>query len=230
MNNQKFVALLPLKLNSERVPNKNFKTFAGKPLFSWILEALNETKEISSVIINTDASEELMRKGFVPTDKNILRERPQELSGDDVSMNLIINDDLNSIEADYFIMTHTTNPLLTSRTISKAITTFLSSKNSDSLFTANEVHSRFYDSEAKPINHDPLNLVRTQDLPAWYEENSCLYIFSKDSFSINKTRIGSSPLIHPIPKNESIDIDDKYDWEIAESVMKNRVQLNEINN
>ena len=47
MNNQKFVALLPLKLNSERVPNKNFKTFAGKPLFSWILEALNETKEIS---------------------------------------------------------------------------------------------------------------------------------------------------------------------------------------
>ena len=73
-----------------------------------------------------------------------------------------------------------------------------------------------------PINQDPDNLIRTQDLPVWFEENSCLYIFSTQSFKKAKTRIGTCPMMFPIPKDESVDIDDIDDWKIAESIMNSR--------
>ena len=56
----------------------------------------------------------------------------------------------------------------------------------------------------------------------WFEENSCLYIFSKKSFDKTNSRIGMHPYLFTLPKYESIDIDDSEDWEIAESLMLGR--------
>lgn len=212
----KVVALLPMKANSERVKGKNFKLLAGKPLFQWILDALLENKEIDQVVINTDAKQILIDNGLIESNRVIIRERKPELCGDLVSMNLIIADDIANVPADTYIMTHTTNPLIKSQTIKKALEQYHSNLiNHDSLFTVNKIQTRFYREDMTPVNHDPDNLIRTQDLEPWFEENSCLFIFSAKSFSSTNARIGKKPMMYITPSLESVDIDEPEDWEMA---------------
>lgn len=217
------IALLPMKAHSERVSGKNFKNLAGKPLFRWILDALIAVDEIDQVVINTDARDILANNGLVETDRVLIRDRRPEICGDFVSMNLIIEDDLAATNADQYIMTHTTNPLLSSATIGKALADYKDAKSkdlADSLFGVTKFQTRFYKGDGAPINHDPNNLIRTQDLEPWYEENSCIYVFDKTSFAETNARIGAKPVLFEIPKLESIDIDEKEDWFFANAVAK----------
>ena len=108
---KKIVALLPMKANSERVKGKNFRDFHGKPLFRWILDSLMEVEEIGQVIINTDARHILRENGVIDSDRILIRDRKPEICGDMISMNLVLADDVENVEADIFLMTHTTNPL-----------------------------------------------------------------------------------------------------------------------
>jgi len=215
---KKIVALLPMKMNSERVKGKNFKDFNGKPLFCWMLDTLLETKSIDEVVINTDARSIIEDAGVYESSQLTIRDRSPELCGDFVSMNLILADDVSNVDADMYLMTHTTNPLLSSGNISNAIEAFKRArvdKQIDSLFSVNLIQSRFYKANCSPINHDPENLIRTQDLEPWYEENSNLYLFTKESFRKTKARIGKNPMMFEIPKYESIDIDTQEDWDFA---------------
>lgn len=221
MENLEIVALLPIKANSERVKDKNFKLLNGKPLFQWILSSLLSLPEVSKVVINTDACSVLTEYGLIDSERVQLRDRRPEICGDLVSMNLIISDDLANVPADVYLMTHTTNPLLSSTTIWKALQKFLTAKSNgtaDSLFTVNRFQNRFYRQDCSAINHDPNNLIRTQDLEIWYEENSNLYIFTSESFATTQARIGQKPLMYETPRLESIDIDDPVDWQLAEAV------------
>ncbi len=218
MTKPKIVALLPMKANSSRVPGKNFKDFCGKPLFRWILDSLLAVEEIDQVIINTDAREILAENGLVDTDRIVIRDRKKEICGDDVSMNIVLADDVANVDADIYMMTHTTNPLLSSSTIRQAIKQYkeaLSVNKADSLFTVNKVQTRFYTEACKPINHDPDNLIPTQDLEPWFEENSNLYLFNRDSFSSTNARIGSKPMMMVSPALECSDIDTPDDWDRA---------------
>ena len=224
MTNQfRLVALLPMKANSSRVPRKNFKDIAGKPLARWILDTLVSIELIDKIVINTDAIEELAEIGIRNGAHNgrvIIRQRPSELCGDTVSMNKIIADDLTFINAENYLMTHTTNPLLSEETVRKAIDTFHDGLCvHDSLFSVNRHQTRFYDRQVKPINHDPDNLVQTQDLEPFFEENSCLYLFSKSSFKSTNARIGQKPMMMEIPKIEAIDIDEPDDWVLAKKLL-----------
>ncbi|MGE6114357.1 cytidylyltransferase domain-containing protein [Aeromonas salmonicida] len=221
---QKIVALLPMKANSERVKGKNFRKLAGKPLFQWILDALLENEYISSVVINTDAKKILLDNGLLESERVIIRERKPELCGDFVSMNLILSDDIDNVPADIYLMTHTTNPLITAQTIKHALNKFLDERDThDSLFTVNKFQTRFYRDDLSAVNHDPNNLIRTQDLEPWYEENSCLYIFTKKSFDKTKARIGKSPSMFVTAKLESVDIDEPEDWDMAEALAERRI-------
>ena len=174
--------------------------------------------EINLIVINTDAKKILNNKELQSNQKIIIRQRKETLCGDYTNINLIIEDDINAIPADLYLMTHSTNPLLSIDTIKQAITLFKNSESHDSLFTVNKVQTRFYHEDATPVNHDLDNLVRTQDLEVWYEENSCLYIFTKDSFTKTRSRIGTTPMMMESPRLESLDIDEPTDWLIAESV------------
>jgi CMP-N-acetylneuraminic acid synthetase len=217
------IALLPMKAHSARVSGKNFREFAGKPLFRWILDTLLEVKEIDRIVINTDARDILAEKGLVDTDRIFIRQRKPEICGDFVSMNLVIADDLENVPADAYVMTHTTNPLLSAGTIRAAIKSYqagVASGAHDSLFTVNKFQTRFYRADGSPVNHDPNNLIRTQDLEPWFEENSNLYIFSRDSFAAAKARIGKKPILFETPRAESADIDDQEGWDIAETLAK----------
>ena len=225
---KRLTALLPMKAHSARVTSKNFRMIAGKPLFRWILDSLCATAEIDQVVINTDAREILAENGLKGGDyggKVMIRDRKPEICGDFVSMNLILADDIANVESDYYLMTHTTNPLLSSTTIRKIIDAFVrAEKNNlnDSLFTVTRHQTRFYEPTGRAINHDPDNLIRTQDLPPYLEENSVCYMFTKASFANANARIGKSPILFETPRLESVDIDEKSDWFMAESLL-NRI-------
>jgi CMP-N-acetylneuraminic acid synthetase len=219
--NLKIVTLLPMKANSERVKGKNFKPLYNKPLFEWILDSLTSLPQISKVVINTDARDILAANQLFDSERVEIRDRKPEICGDFVSMNLVIADDIANVPADVYLMTHTTNPLLSAATIQKALQQFLDARengSADSLFTVNRFQTRFYRQDGTAINHDPNNLIRTQDLEPWYEENSNLYIFTAESFAATGARIGKKPILFETPRLESIDIDDQTDWNLAESV------------
>ena len=218
MKKDKIVALLPMKANSERVKGKNFREFCGKPLFRWVLDSLLDVEEIDQVIINTDARHILAENGLVESDRVMIRDRKPEICGDLVSMNLVLADDVANVDAGIYLMTHTTNPLLGSDTIRKSLAAFRAGyedRNIDSLFTVDKIQTRFYREDCSAVNHDPANLIRTQDLDPWFEENSNLYLFTRDSFAKTGARIGESPMMFESRKFESIDIDTPEDWDFA---------------
>jgi len=215
------VALLPMKANSERVKGKNFRPMAGKPLFRWILDTLLAVPGIDKVVINTDARQILADNGLVDSDRVMIRDRKEEICGDLVSMNLILADDIAAVPAKTYLMTHTTNPLLSAETIAAALQSYqqaVAEGRADSLFTVNKVQTRFYREDGSAVNHDPDNLVRTQDLEPWFEENSNLYIFTGESFARTSARIGDKPVMFESGKLESVDIDNPEDWTMAEAL------------
>lgn len=220
---KKIVALLPMKANSERVRGKNFRDFCGKPLFRWILDTLLEVEELAEIVINTDAREILAENGLQESERVRIRDRRPEICGDHVSMNLVIEDDVRNVEADAYLMTHVTNPLLGGDTIRRALKAFVEEKRvdrADSLFTVNKIQTRFYRGDGSPVNHDPNNLVPTQELEPWYEENSNLYLFTRESFAKTNARIGAHPMMFESPRLESIDIDTSEDWQLAVAAAK----------
>lgn len=217
-NSSRTVALLPMKANSERVKGKNFRDFCGKPLFRWVLDTLLEVAEVDRVVINTDARGILADNGLIAGERIEIRDRKPEICGDLVSMNRILADDVANVAADVYLMTHTTNPLLSAVTIRGALRAFREARaagKADSLFSVDKIQTRFYRADGSAVNHDPGNLVRTQDLEPWFEENSNLYIFTRASFAQTNARIGKQPMMYENPRFESIDIDDQADWEFA---------------
>jgi len=223
--NSKVVALLPIKLNSERVPGKNFKTLGSKPLYKWILDKLISIDIIDKIIINTDAIEKFNN---INSSKIVIRKRINEICGNDVSMNLVIKDDLMNTEGEIFFMTHATNPFLKKKTIIDSIKEFKKKNLTNfavSIFSVTKFQSRFYNKDCEPINHDPSKLIKTQDLEIWYEENSSFYIFTKKSFKLNNSRIGMKPFPYITDKLESLDIDTINDWKLAETIVKSNIRI-----
>lgn len=220
----KVKALLPMKGNSERVKNKNMKDFNGMPLYHAVMNSLLASRYIDIIAINTDSQTiaEDAKKHF--GDKVIIINRPIEIQGDFVSMNDVIAYDLSMLEGEYFLQTHSTNPLLTAETIDKAIETyFKNNEKFDSVFSVTKVQTRFYDQNAQPLNHNPSQLLRTQDLEPMFEENSNFYIFSQQSFKdAGNKRIGLNPKIFEMNKLEAVDIDEPEDFILAELLYKQR--------
>ena len=209
------IALVPIKEHSERIKGKNFRLFCGKPLYQHIIHTLDHPAEVNEIVINTD-SPRVMKEAPGLSGKGRVVVRPEEVRGDHMSMNRVIQHDLTQTDADVYLQTHATNPLLKPDTIRAALKRFLENDDCDSLFSANTYRSRFYREDGSAVNHDPENLLRTQDLPVLYEENSCLYIFTQRSFAKKGRRIGVSPMIYPTPGIEAIDIDDEFTFRIAE--------------
>ena len=220
MKKNKIAALVPMRHHSQRVPGKNYRNLAGKPLFHYILESLIACDPISEILVDTDS--EIILKGIesnFPGVKGLMR--PLSLRGDDVPMNEILLYDTQQISADFFLQTHSTNPFLSSATITQAIKMFIKNyPKYDSMFSVSRLQTRLWNSLTQPINHDPNILLQTQDLPPVYEENSCLYIFTPDKLEKRKNRIGEKPLMYEMPVSEALDIDDENDFLIAELLMK----------
>ena len=212
----RIVAFVPMRHKSERVPGKNYRNFAGKPLFHSILISLLKCYCVEEIVIDTD-SPAIMKDVSKKFPQVKLLQRPDHLRDGSVPMNDVLAWDVSQVEADFYLQTHSTNPLLRTETIEKAIEFFLRHyPHCDSLFSVTKLQTRLWDQNIRPVNHEPKILLRTQDLPPIYEENSNLYIFTRDSLEKNKNRIGRKPVIFEIDRREAIDIDEELDFQIAE--------------
>jgi CMP-N-acetylneuraminic acid synthetase len=220
----KLAALVPMRHHSQRVPGKNYRPLAGKPLFYHIIETLLAVPEIQAIVVDTDSGPvmELIRQDFPAIH---LIERPEHLRADDIPMNDILIHDTSQVQADFYLQTHSTNPLLKPETVARAIGRFLAAyPGKDSLFSVTRWQTRLYDQQGKAVNHDPAVLIQTQDLPPVYEENSCLYLFTRETLLRRGHRIGESPLLFEIDRDEAWDIDEELDFEITDFLLKRRNQ------
>lgn len=216
----KLAALVPMRHHSQRVPGKNYRPLAGKPLFHHILETLLAVPEIEAVMVDTD-SEPVMDdvRRLFPTVKLI--ERPAHLRADDIPMNDILLHDTAQLQAEFYLQTHSTNPLLKAETISNGVKKFFNEfPKYDSLFSVTRLQTRLYFQDGSAINHNPLELKQTQDLPPVYEENSCMYLFTRENLVKKHHRIGDTPLLFEIDRDEAWDIDEELDFEIADFLKK----------
>lgn len=216
----KIAAIIPMRHNSERVPGKNYRMFGGKPLYHHIVAALLSCPSIDKVLIDTDSSI-IINDALEYFPQVMVIERPEHLRAGTVPMNDVLLNSIQSVKADFYLQTHSTNPLLQPDTISRAIKSL--SENYpmyDSLFSVTKVQKRLWDGLTRAINHNPAILLRTQDLPAVYEENSCIYIFTKNILESRHSRIGERPLMFEIDPIEAWDIDEESDFRIAELLYK----------
>jgi len=210
------VALVPMRHHSQRVPGKNYRLLAGKPLFHHIIETLLDVPEIDQVVVDTD-SEPVMDSLRQHFPQITIIKRPERLRADDVPMNDILLYDTELVQADFYLQTHSTNPLLRPETITRAIETFLAAyPGKDSLFSVTRWQTRLYDQHGTAINHDPSVLIQTQDLPPVYEENSCLYLFTRQNLLQRHHRIGEHPILFEIDSAEAWDIDEELDFAICD--------------
>lgn len=220
----KIAALVPMRHNSERVPGKNYRDFAGKPLYHRVINALLACDAISEVVIDTD-SPNILEDAAKHFPQVTLLERPAHLQDGAIPMNDVILNSINQLEADFFMQTHSTNPLLSPESVQRGVDFFLENYPIyDSLFSVTRLQTRLWDPLSRAVNHNPNILLRTQDLPPIYEENSCLYIFSEDIIRRKHNRIGDRPYMLEIPAEEAQDIDVELDFRIAEFLYKEKYE------
>lgn len=211
---------IPIKENSQRVKRKNFRKIKNNSLYNHMLYKLRNFE----VYVDTD-SDEIFRDINNNTDLSNVTvfKRNKNLIGDKVSVCDLIKDFIEKFNFynDLIFQTHVTSPFLTSKIILDAKNCFQG--NVDSVVSCNIIKSRFWRKESYgfvPINHNPLKLEQTQDLPEYFEENSVFYLFKGKDFIKNNSRVGSIPYFFPLTFPNNIDIDTESDWSLVESIIK----------
>jgi CMP-N-acetylneuraminic acid synthetase len=219
---EKIIALVPMRHHSQPVPGKNYREIAGKPLYAHIIETLLSCGEISQVVVDTDSP--VVRQGLQVNYPEVqVIERPGHLRADAVPMNEILAYDTSQFPAEFYLQTHSTNPLLTQVSVSRSVQVFLENwPVYDSLFSVTRLQTRLWDQLGRAVNHNPAVLLQTQDLPPVFEENSCLYIFTRENLMRRRNRLGDRPLMFEIPAQEAWDIDDELDFSIVKHLMESR--------
>lgn len=224
-NKYKLVAIVPMRHSSERVPGKNYRDFAGKPLFHHVVEALLACPLIDKVVIDTD-SPIVIEQTQTSFPQVLVLERPEHLRDGSIPMNDVLMNTINQVPADFYLQTHSTNPILSAKTVADAVNKFFEIQPMyDSLFSVTRKNVRYWDVLARPINHNPNILLRTQDLPPIFEENSCLYLFTKSILERKHNRIGDRPFLFEMAEAEAQDIDVELNFIMAELLYK---QLNNL--
>jgi CMP-N-acetylneuraminic acid synthetase len=216
----KVVAVVPMKLNNRRLPQKNTKSFTnGKPLCYYILSTLLKIDQIDEVYVycsNPDI------QNYIPEGVKYLR-RSESLDQDTTKMNEVLLSFAKDVPADIYVMTHTTAPFISCESIKKGIRA-VSENGYDSSFAAKKLQD-FLWKDGVPFNYDLTNIPRTQDLDPLYEETSGFYIYKSNVITQYNRRIGKCPYIVEISEIESIDIDEAEDFAIADAVF-NHLFLN----
>lgn len=222
----KTIAIVPMKLNNRRLPQKNTKSFTnGKPLCYYILSTLLKVDGIDEVYVycsNPDIQE------FIPKGIHYLK-RSESLDQDTTKMNEVLQAFAEDVPADIYVMTHTTAPFISAESIKKGLDAVASGEY-DSSFAAKKLQD-FLWKDGVPFNYELNNIPRTQDLPALYEETSGFYIYTSDVITKLNRRIGENPFIVEVGEIESVDIDEPEDFMIADAIynyiIRNREESNE---
>lgn len=209
----KAVALVPIKMNNERLPGKNTKEFSnGKPLISYILNSLENVDGIDSTYVF--CSNDKICDYIPDTVKYLKREEWLDLSS--TSITDVLLSFVNQVDADIYVLAHATAPFISSQSIQKGVDA-VKTGNYDSALSVERLQE-FLWKDGKPFNYDLTNIPRTQDLTPLYCETSGFFIFTKDLILNEHRRVGHTPYLVEVSKIEACDIDEPEDFEIANAI------------
>lgn len=209
----KIIAIMPIKLNNERCPGKNTKILGTKPLLHYELDNLIATHLCDEIYVYC-SSEQIIP--FLPDGITFLK-RPVELDLPTSNFNQIFTAFMKEKDADIYVFAHATAPFISKKTMTECIES-VKKGNYDSAFCAEKIQT-FLWRNGEPLNFDPANLPRTQDLEPIYRETSGVYVFKKEVFLKYGRRIGINPFIKCVEFKEAVDIDNPEDFELAEALI-----------
>lgn len=210
----KVVAMVPIKLNSERVKEKNLRQFPdGKPLIKFILEALVKSSRVDEVYVYC-SSERI--KDYLIDGVKFLK-RPEYLDGNGCNCNDIIREFMKVVDADYYVVSHATAPFTKPESIDRCIDSVTKGDQYDSAFTVERIQTFMWKNGA-PMNFDVDHFPRTQDLDPIYMETSGAFVFPREVFLQYNRRVGVKPCLVEVEPVESIDIDTEYDMMVAQAI------------
>lgn len=213
----KVVALVPIKLNSQRLPHKNILPILGKPMCYHIVDSLVQVEAIDEVYVY--CSDPKVTE-YIPEKAKFLQ-RDKRLDQDLVKGFDIYRSFIETVDADIYVLAHTTSPFTKAETISNALSHIVEGEN-DSAFSAEKVQT-FAWYQGKPINYDLNDVPRTQDMEPVWVETSAFYMFKKEIFTEHNRRIGFHPYIQEVSGVEAVDIDTKQDYDFAVEMAKTLV-------
>ena len=205
----KVVAFIPIKLNSQRLPHKNILPIGGHPLCWHVCNTLSNVDYIDEIYVY--CSDESVKK-YIPSNISFLK-RDKHLDGDLIKGFDIYSKFIEEVDADVYLLVHTTSPFIKKESVQNALNKVLF-ENYDSAFSAKKIQT-FSWFGGKPINYDLNDVPRTQDIEPIWVETSAFYIFKKEIFTNFRRRIGFNSYIQEVSGIESIDIDEKKDYELA---------------
>ena len=209
----KVVAFVPVRLNSKRVVGKNLKLLGGKPMMCYLLETLAKVKQIDEVYLYCSSDEVLP---YLPDGVKLLKRDPA-LDSDMALGEEIYDAFVRDVEADVYMLAHTTSPFIKEETIAKAIEEVTAGRH-DSAFSAQKIQT-FAWYEGKPLNYSPLHIPRTQTIEPVFVETSAFYIFRRETWTEHHRRVGDNPDMAIVGPVEGVDIDYPEDFELAEKIM-----------
>jgi len=218
MSKKKIYAFIPIKEVSRRIPRKNFRSFAGNPLFHYILSAAVKADRFDKIFVHTDSKEVVEYAATLGIEDC---EAPAEMVGDYVNGNMTMRFWGEKFpEAAYIFELYATAPLLASESIAASVDGLLSQSDKyDSVFTATEELGWFW-FLGYPVNFRPSVLPRSQDADKVVKETTGLYGISSEALARGQERIGAKPYVHLVPTEESLDIDTPEDWRYAEEAAR----------
>jgi len=206
-------AIMPIKLNNERLPGKNTKILGNKPLIRYQLDALLEADMCDT--ISVFCSDEAITS-YLPAGVKFVK-RSSDLDLPTSNFTQIFSSFMAIKDSDIYVYAHATAPFITVTTIRRCIDAVKSGKY-DSAFCASKIQD-FIWYEGKPLNFDAENIPRSQDLLPVYRETSGIYVFTKKTFEIYKRRVGISPFICEVSYKEAVDINNPDDFKLAEAML-----------
>ena len=212
-NNMKTVAFVPIRLNSKRVVGKNLKILGDKPLMCYVLETLSKVKGVDEVYCYC-SNEEVIK--YLPKGVKFLK-RPEFLDRDETLGKEIYEEFTKTVDADVYILAHTTSPFMKIDTFENALDKIIN-EDFDSAFSAEKIQT-FAWFNGKPLNYDLKEIPRTQTIKPVYVETSAFFMFKRDVWKIHKQRIGFKPYMALVDKIEGVDIDWPEDFEFAEKIL-----------
>ncbi|MDR0570075.1 MAG: acylneuraminate cytidylyltransferase family protein [Clostridiales Family XIII bacterium] len=206
----KVVAIVPIKLNNERLPGKNIKLLGGKPLIAYCLDTLLQIKEIDEVYVYCSNSE---IERYLPLGVRFLK-RPEKLDLPTSNFTQIFEMFMLDVDASIYVYAHATAPFVSADSIHGEIEA-VSSGVYDSAFCAERIQD-FLWRDGVPLNFDASNIPRSQELPVIWRETAGVYVFRKEVFAKLRRRVGTKPYIMEVDRKEAVDINTSDDFRYAE--------------
>lgn len=210
---KKIIAVMPIKMNNERLPGKNTKLLGGKPLVQYQLDNLLHVEGIDSVNVFC-SNEEIV--SYLPDGVRFVK-RPAELDLPTANFSQIFDTFAKQYDADIYVFDHATAPFVSIETIKECINAVVSGEY-DSAFCATKIQD-FLWQDGKPLNFDATNIPRSQDIKPIYRETSGVYVFTREVWQTLHRRIGNKPFVKEVSFREAVDINTPEDFRLAEALI-----------